>query len=188
MKEWKIVYTEGAPDWESADYAPLCDVVTGAVPTLTTKVAAFYNERGLFVRFVCEDNGIVATMTSFNDPIYEEDVVEMFLDDDGDPATYYEFNVSPIGTHLHYVVMAPNIKFARIEDHIKSRVSVTENLWTATVFVPASEFTRPPQKGRVWRGNFYRIDRGETDEYSALSPTGKVQFHSPAHFLTIRFI
>ena len=35
-----------------------------------------------------------------------------------------------------------------------------------------------------WRANFYRIDRGDPDEYSAWSPTGAdpPDFHRPDRF------
>ena len=40
----------------------------------------------------------------------------------------------------------------------------------------------------LWRANFYRIDRGERDEYSAWRPTlrSPPDFHVPARFGSLR--
>ena len=63
------------------------------------------------------------------------------------------------------------------------------NQWTAGLVVPWADlgFPDPPALPRVWRVNFYRIDRprdGSSAEFSCWSPTLETpaNFHVPARF------
>src|SRR5918912_1166835 len=52
----------------------------------------------LYVRFECEDRDIWGTYTRRDDPIYDEEVVEVFIAPGlEDPIRYCEFEVSPNG-------------------------------------------------------------------------------------------
>jgi hypothetical protein len=42
---------------------------------------------------------------------------------------------------------------------------------------------RPPQPGDEWLANLYRIDRSPAgDEYTAWSPPGRINYHTPERF------
>jgi hypothetical protein len=58
--------------------------------------------------------------------------------------------------------------------------------------IPMTDFLMaanlPPKSGDVWHANFYRIDRAsEGDEWSAWSPVGAINYHSPEKFGRIVF-
>jgi hypothetical protein len=83
--------------WEDIEIeAPyLSEVVTGEKTRLMTRFRACWTADSLHIRFECEDDHVVATMERRDDPIYLEDVVEVFIDKRGTGAVYYEFEVSP---------------------------------------------------------------------------------------------
>jgi len=46
----------------------------------------------------------------------------------------------------------------------------------------------PPHPGDTWRINLYRIDRGvQGDEYTAWSPPGRLNYHTPSRFGILQF-
>lgn len=181
-------------EWQQAEEIVLLDAETGMEPRLKTSVKALWNENYIYFAFKCNDDYVKATKTAYNDKVYEEDVVEVFIDDNRDMKTYIEVEANPFNTVLHYSIKN-NLKgcfisFARTEKKIISAVSIEEttNEWTTEIAVPLSEFITaenyPPKPGDKWLVNFYRIDRGQdgVDEYSSWGTTGKINFHMPETF------
>ena len=92
----------GHAAWRSAQSAleefpvstPFVDAVTGNPASFDTSVQAAWDEEYLYIRFLCEDKDIVATMVNRDDPLYEEEVVEVFIAPEN-LNQYYEFNLSP---------------------------------------------------------------------------------------------
>jgi len=182
------------PVWDSIDEVLLYDTVTGDMPKQGTTAKMAWNEEFLYVLFSCEDNFINSTLTCFNDKLYEEEAVEIFIDDNRDLKTYIEIVVNPLNALMHYCVH-DNLKgrffgFARVDKEILTAVKAnkTEGKWHVEMAIPFTEFITapnvPPEPGDKWRMNLYRIDRPENgeDEYSAWSPTGKINFHIPERF------
>ncbi|NOV01205.1 carbohydrate-binding family 9-like protein [Paenibacillus planticolens] len=95
---------EGHLPWEEMAAGTLVEVVTGGKPRLETRFRACWTEDVLHVRFECEDDHVVATMERRDDPIYEEDVVEVFLDPIGTGRIYYEFELSPKGVEFDALI------------------------------------------------------------------------------------
>ena len=90
------------PLWEQAEKVFLVDTVTGQPPRQKTWCKLLWDEDFLYAAFYCEDDYINAGLTGYNDKIYEEEVVEIFLDDNCDLKTYIEIELSPLNTLLHY--------------------------------------------------------------------------------------
>jgi hypothetical protein len=186
--------------WDKIPQIILLDVVTGGTSRLSTTVQAFWSKssESMYFRFVCDDDYMVSTMTNHDDPIYEEDVVEVFISETGSLQDYKEFEVSPT-----------NVKFdAQIRNTPPERLKVstewdaagwkTEVYWNEDRTQYVSVWELPfanfeggcPAQGDEWRMNCYRIDRGrskESDQYTAWSPTGIANFHVPANFGYLRF-
>ena len=186
-------------EWSGINTVMLFDNITEEIPKLKTFVKAAYDDNYLYFTFKCEDDYKKATMTKYNDKLYEEDVVEIFIDDNNDFKTYIEIEVNPINTVLHYLINN-NLKgnvlgYARVEEKIDCAIlnNTTNGEWDVEIAIPFSEFVtlinNPPAIGDKWHMNIYRIDRGQngSDEYSAWSPTGKVNFHMPEYFGEIVF-
>src|SRR5262245_11180750 len=74
--------------------------------------------RALYVRFDCEDSEPWGTMRLRDDPIYEEEVVEVFLAPGLEPPrTYFEFEVSPAGVLFDARVENPHGRRSDMKVH-----------------------------------------------------------------------
>ena len=172
----------------------LVDARTGTVPRLRTPVRAGLREDVLCVRFDGRDEGVVATYTGRDDPLWQEDVFEVFLAPEERPHIYFEFEVNPLGTLFDARVVSPELSRGtmRVERDwdcpgFTARVTRSARRWSAMLRIPLPELSGGPAPG-LWRANFYRIDRGPTDEYSAWSPTlaDPPDFHVPERFGILR--
>ena len=180
-------------EWINADKVSLVDVVTGEKPRQETSAMLLWDENYLYIAFDCVDDYIKSSMRGFNQPLYEEDVVEIFIDDDGDKRTYMEVEVNPNNAVLHYLVHnkgSNKATFARTEQIIISAVKMEKGRTFYEAAIPIIEFLNPIKDGAKWHFNLYRIDRGAdgNDEYTAFSPTGEVNYHHPECFATLEFI
>lgn len=56
--------------------------------------------------------------------------------------------------------------------------------WSAVLRIPIAPMLEAHPAPCEWRANFYRVDRGERDEFTAWSPTGKepADFHEARRF------
>lgn len=175
----------------------------GETPRLSTSVAAWYDEQYLSVLFSASDDLLHATYTHHDDPLYEEDVVEIFLAPDG-LVRYFELEVNPRGALFDARITSPDGERATMhadrewtcEGLFAAIRKVTESGGTMTVDtlvrIPFAALERArPQSGEEWRANFFRIDRHPRlgDEFSAWQPTMKIpaDFHVPAAFGKLLF-
>jgi Carbohydrate-binding family 9 len=161
----------------------------GSPPRLGTTVRVGAREGALLVRFDGRDRGVVATLTRRDDPIWKEDVFEVFLSPGDPPAVYYEFEVNPLGALFDARIESPDGRRETMSVDVSwncpglsARVRRREGLWSAVLKIPLAPMA--PGGALAWRANFYRIDRGERDEYSAWSPTlaDPPDFHRPDRF------
>ena len=84
--------------WRSADVVELLTTDTGEKPHQPTEVRMLWDSEYLYVGFLCHDQDIWGTIREHDAPIYNEEVVEVFLDPDCDLRTYIELEVSPLNT------------------------------------------------------------------------------------------
>jgi hypothetical protein len=175
----------------------------GAAPRLPTTVSAYFDDRYLNVVYSATDDHVVATMTAHDDPLYDEDVVEIFLA----PASgseYFEIEINPLGTAFDARIESPD----GIRDTMRADVSWTcEGLRSGVrklteaggllsldvvMRIPFKALGREvPADGETWRANFFRVDRHPShgDEYTAWRPTMKnpADFHVTSAFGTLVF-
>ena len=164
-------------------------------PRQKTTVIVYADTKNLYVLFRAEDDEVIATYMDHDAPIYEEDVVEVFLAPDK-PTTYYELEVNPIGTTLDAKIESPK----GVRASMRADLAWTcKDLFAAIRRVPGMTETilRIPfasidgARKNEWRANFFRIDRSRThgDEFSAWQPTLKnpADFHVVAAFGRLRF-
>jgi hypothetical protein len=163
-------------------------------PEQGTEVRTGYDGCSFRALFVCQDLEPWATHTERGAPLYTEEVVEVFLDVDGDGMAYYELELNPNNAVLDVFVRRIRNGFRKDFrwrcEGLKTAVRLIRGGWVGEFAIPfASVCERPPQSGSVWRVNFTRIDRprGRPRELSAWSPTGLDQFHVPERFGTVLF-
>lgn len=184
--------------WEEAQVGYLGDVVSADAPRLETRFRACWTADSLYIRYECEDDHVVSTMTRRDDSLYEEDVVEVFLDPFGGGTTYYEFEVSPRGVLFDALIHNKldgnkEVDTSWIAEGFQATVTEGADGWRMyEVRIPFADLDEAgvPHSGTVWHWNVFRIDddRDGVRHYSAWSPTGIVNFHVPQQFGELVFV
>ena len=180
--------------WQGIEPRDFRDVATGAVPEQGTAVRLAWNEEELRVLMHAHDTHAWATITQRDGPLWEEEVLEVFLDPVGDALGYFEIEVNPLNTVVDLVLRRNRSGYAQDFawqcDGLRTAVRRDAATWTAELAIPfASLIAEPPRAGDTWRANFCRIDRPKDREreLTAWSPTGVRLFHVPTRFGVIEF-
>lgn len=177
---------------------PLRRATDGLAPRQATSLAVYYDDESLTVVFQAADDEIVATFLGHDEPLWQEDVLEVFVAPDG-LSPYFEIEVNPLGTTFDARIDSP--------DGVRATMK-TDIAWTcdglfaalrrddngqlhAVIRVPFNALGRSPKANQEWRANFFRIDRSAThgDDFSAWQPAMKTpaDFHVAAAFGVLRF-
>lgn len=169
-----------------------------------TEAALLWDDRHLYVAFDCTDPDPWGRMTRRDDRLWEEEVVEVFLDPDGDGRNYAELEVSPNNVVVDLLIPQPrsDVDAAlrwNIAD-LRTAVARRDGGWTAEIAIPWSSLAETgistaPQPGDRWRAGVYRIKRPgggtrkDEDEFSAWSLTRAERgFHDPERFGYLEFL
>jgi hypothetical protein len=186
--------------WERVPPLPPFILADGSRPALQqTAARVCYDDAALYARFDCDDRDIWGTYTQRDDPIFDEEVVEVFISHGpATPARYYEFEVSPNGVLLDARIHNPTSQRADIQvdrdwDCAGLRWHAGRDdapgRWWAILVIPWASIGPPGKPAALWRANFYRIERprDSTPEFSCWSPTmtDPADFHKPAYFGTL---
>lgn len=208
LPRWRVRRTPNASALQDDDAWNALDALTplmladgSALATQQTRVRVGYDERALYVRFDCDDRDIWGTYTKRDEPIYDEEVVEVFITSgEAAPIQYFEFQVSPNGVLFDATIYNP----ASTREHL--RVDATwqcpglrwmaqradaQKVWWGAFAIPWASITSDGNIPSVCRANFYRIERPHDSavEYSCWSPTltDPADFHKPARFGFLEF-
>jgi hypothetical protein len=195
--------------WYRAQKLILTDNQTGDSirdTSILTTVRTGYDKQNLYVAFICNDPDIWSSYTSKDQHLWNNEVVEVFIDTDSDPNTYVEIEISPRNVLFDSFIIDPeNIDFeetARFDlADIHTAVTVNGTLdvredrdwrWIVEISVPLKCLDKKlcdiyHEKMR-WKINYFRINRDKgkrTGEY-AWSPTNN-GFHVPTRFGVLTF-
>ncbi|MDR3403376.1 MAG: carbohydrate-binding family 9-like protein [Chthoniobacter sp.] len=168
--------------------------VDGRPPQQRTTVRSVWNGDEWRVLFEVADTHVWATLTERGAPLYQEEVVEVFIDPVGDLENYFEIELNPLNTVME-VVLRRNRSgymkdFAWRCEGLRTAARRTDTGWCAELAIPfRSLIAEPPLAGIKWRANFCRIDRppGIERELSAWSSPGRANFHTPERFGFVEF-
>jgi len=181
-----------AAHWKNVPSKSLVDVVSGSDPVQATRFQVAHDGRELRVLFFAEDDNPWANYKGRDEPLYEEEVVEVFLDPVGDLEGYFEFEVNPNNARLDLVLRRVRSGYRKdfrwVCEGFSSEVRIAEGRWTTEIAIPFESLGNATPTGE-WRVNFYRIDRpkGKPWELSAWSPTHVAAFHVPQRFGILTF-
>ncbi|MCA2981121.1 MAG: carbohydrate-binding family 9-like protein [Myxococcaceae bacterium] len=201
---------DGALDdeaWKAAPEVTLGGSLDGhPISERRTRVRLVWDDTHVYVAFDCEDPDVWGSLRNKDDPIYNEDVAEVFFDADGDGATYNELQVSPhnVNFDASFVARRSDLPTAmKWESGMKSAVKVRGTLdddsdrddgWSAELAIPIAQLNQvphvPPRKGDVWRFNAYRLEhyvRRQQIDGQAFSPLFVGDFHALPRFGTLVF-
>jgi len=191
--------------WKAAELLSPFVISDGSAPAARpTRVRACWSDTHLYIAFEATDTDIWGTLTEHDAPIYNEEVVEAFLDPDGDLVRYFELEISPRNITFDGLAYNPtglrgDLKVdagwecagwqtaVMVDGTLDDRTD-TDRLWTVEMAIPfaslAPECQSAPKPGDIWRANFYRIDLTPVPEFSCWSPTlvSPPNFHVPARF------
>ncbi|WP_165822652.1 carbohydrate-binding family 9-like protein [Paenibacillus montanisoli] len=179
----------------SGEWVELRDTVSAEAPAEWTKVRCGWTTDALLIQFLCGDSHIVSDYTERDEPLYNQDVVEVFIDEAGSGTGYLELEVSPRNVVFDARIANDGSGTLGIDtswdiEGLHTNVSEVEaGVRLYDIRVPAGSFAQPLEAGQRWRVNFYRIDenRAGVREYQAWQPTGLVNFHKPDRFGTLLF-
>jgi len=137
-------------------------------PRQATEAAVTWDETFLYVAFACTDPEPWARHATRDDRLWEEEVVEVFLDPDGDGRNYAEFEVSPTNVVVDLLIAAPraggpNARAWNAEG-LKTAVATHPAGWVVEMAIPwralaVAGVSSPPAAGDAWRVGLYRIER-----------------------------
>ncbi|HSM14186.1 MAG TPA: carbohydrate-binding family 9-like protein [Thermoanaerobaculia bacterium] len=175
---------------------PLRRATDGGLPRLTTRATLLDDGERLTVRFECEDPEPSATLTARDAPLWQEEVVEVFVAPGHQPPRrYFELELNPLGAVFDAVVDSPRgerdgmqVETAWTCAGLETSVELDPGagLWHATLAIPWRALARAVPAPADWRLNLCRIDRpsGAPAEFSAWSPTFRdpADFHRPDRF------
>jgi hypothetical protein len=196
------------PIWRQApamalDHNVLTDPRQG--PRQPTQVRCAWDDQNLYVAFAAQDSDVWSKYTERDDKLWEEEVVEVYLDPDGDGLGYKEFEINPLGALIDLDIEDPaelpqgkalewrswNATGWRTAVQVDGTVSNRADKdrgWTAETAIPFADLgVAAPKVGDTWRVQFYRIDRPGPDDndYSSWSATDT--FHRPSRFGRVSF-
>jgi hypothetical protein len=177
-----------------------------------TRFRALWSPAGLFLRFDADDASPWHTMTRRDEHLWDEEVVEIFLDPDRSGRDYYELEVNPANVVCDLRMISPwPDKKGDIDWNLAGLETRVHPLggaggapgWTATAFLPwaglralpsAGKVSLPPKPGDAWRFNAFRIKRPggkaspEKDAvFAAWSPPAGRSFHDAGAFRNLVF-
>jgi hypothetical protein len=206
IPRWTVPHTPAGWDlgaspinwpWEMVLALPPFTLADGGGPaSQQTRARVCYDAQSLYVHFDCDDRDIWGTCTQRNDPIYDEEVVEVFLGSgEADLVHYFEFEISPNGVLFDARIYNPTSERTELEwDESWNCPGISwqavrddsANQWSAAIAIPWAGVAPPGNLPSVWRANFYRIERPRDaePEFSCWSPTmtEPADFHKPAYF------
>ena len=203
--------------WQKAEPLRLVDVIdlNRTEHSRGTEVRMLWDGNALYMLFTSADPDVWSTLTDRDAPLYEEEVIEIFIDPDSNGRNYVEISVNPVNALFDMLVPGDGSGgIAEWNPELSTAVSVAgsandpndiDQSWTVELALPWEtlntqllDVTRfqeaPPLIGDLWRFNFYRYERLRENglptgvvQYSAWSPTGEINFHVPALFGAVTF-
>jgi hypothetical protein len=191
------------PSWAKA--SPVGDFVNnsdGSASQYKTEAKVLYDDHFLYFSFRCVDDNIWATLKRRDEHLWEEEVVEVFVQADPRQPSYIELEVNPLGTMLDIYLLdvrKPLHYESWNSEKLRWAVQVIGTVdgkggdkeWTSEIALPMEDIVTaphlPPQPGDRWRLNLYRGESRPTHAEIAWSPTLKSDFHIPNRFGFIDF-
>ncbi|HUQ04247.1 MAG TPA: carbohydrate-binding family 9-like protein [Kofleriaceae bacterium] len=180
----------------------------GPEPRGPTSAKVTWDDENLYLFVSAEDDDVSSTYTKNDDTIWKADVIEAFIDADGNGKGYVELQVSP--QNVHFDAWFPTVRPQSdlgYGANMKTAVNVRGTLnspndddqgWDAELAIPlaavkgsdANMAVRiPPQPGDVWKFNVVRADYGKDGKPTAAS-WNRIRFsdwHSLDRMLTLTF-
>lgn len=213
------IAVDGNPDeslWASAPRTALVDSLAGEPVRLgakredapdwgPTEVAFAWDESSLYVAAWLPDHDIRGTFTKRDEPIWKQEVFELFVFGDARRADYLELQVSPRGvlfdSRFERYRSGDEAWNSEFEAPVEVRGTIEapkdrDEGWTTELAVPWSEVCEhtevecPVGPGTTLRVNTFRLERPRKGSAVglALSPTRVPDFHAPENSAVLELL
>jgi hypothetical protein len=169
----------------------------GSPSKIQTEAKVLYDNDYVYFAFRSVDDNIWATLKRRDQHLWEEEVVEVFIQADSNQPSYIELEVNPLGTMLDIYLLdirKPLHYESWNSEKLRWAVQVTgtadgkegDREWMCEIALPLEDVVtaphRPPQPGDRWRMNMYRVEQRPKLAELAWSPTLQPDFHIPKRF------
>jgi hypothetical protein len=184
--------------------------ITWGPDPIATSFRALWSKGGLSVRYDVTDPSPWHTLAKHDEPLWNEEVVELFLDVGATGRSYAEVEWNPVNAVVDLWVDKAENRFDKswdwsgLESRVRERKDDAGRTvgWTVVSFLPWAALQAkapagtavPPTPGQRWRFNVFRIERpggpGDPEknvQLLAWSPTGGPSFHVPKAFRELVF-
>ena len=185
----------------------------GSGPELETKIRVFRSDAHLYVGARMSDEHVWSEKKERDSNTWEEEVIEMFIDTDGDGQNYLELQINPLGTifdanfkkrlgtgkgsRREQIDRAKKFTLEGLESevHVEGTVNNKEKkdkFWSVELKIPTTSIPgveKDPKPTKPWAVNFYRFDRpskNRTLSY-AWNTAPRGDFHQVSKFGVFRF-
>ena len=195
------------PVWGRARWTPHWtspDGKNGPAPKTRAKFA--WDDAHLYVAVAAEDDDIWSTFTERDSNTWEQEVIEIFIDADGDRKDYLELQVTPANVvfDARFAAHRSDLAAARAwnMEGFKTAVQVDGTLnqrddkdrgYTIEMAIPIAEVpgaAKTPAVGARWLVNLFRWDlpKDGRQRAAAWSPPIRGDFHALDRFGALRFV
>ena len=196
--------------WQSA--RPLKLLPFGNAAALATDVKVFTTPTDLYIGAFMEDKHAWGTLKNRDDETWKEEVLEFFVDIDGDGKDYLELQITPLntifdanfkamlgkgsGSREEQIAAAKAFNLAGLESAVTVEGTVNDKSdedksWSAEIKIPLASipgFQSAPKTGDTWAANFYRFDRTDDATRAYAWSTGpRGNFHEVSKFGKLKF-
>ena len=199
------------PAWDAAEWTPAFErAQSGPKLRGTTRAKLLADETNLYVLVETEDRDVRSKFENHDDPLWEADAVELFIDADGNRRGYVELQVNPRGVVFDSWfpgTRAPPGGDPSWQSDLKAAATVDGSLgdgasdkgWTAELAIPlqavkgkdsAMKVNLPPAGDDVWKLNIVRVDFDEGEKsprVSSWAPITYADFHAIDRLGEVRF-
>lgn len=193
--------------WSKAQQtAAFVNTMSGDKADPQSTVKALFDDQNLYIAFDVADDYLRSTFAADEDHLWEQDVVEIMADPNGDGKDYVELQVSPANKHFdtHYESRRLPKPFGHMEYDSKmvSAVALRGKLnddeadqgYLVEIAIPWAAFsageskTEPPKSGDSFRLNFYVMDTQKDGVRAVGWSAPRVgDFHVPKRFGKLTF-
>jgi hypothetical protein len=192
------------PDWQRAAVLPLSPSFGKGTLTRPTTALLLWSPDALFLAFRAVDPDPFSPYTHDDEPLYDSEALEIFIDADGDADAYVELQAAPTDVHFDSAFSGGRRKGMDVSWNALHQTKTVKGVvdgqpgfvqeWRIPVAslkdIPSGE----PRAGARWKVNLFRLerlrsgDRVTSTEGSAWSPPLGGDFHNLARFGAIEFV
>ncbi len=172
-------------EWQKAAVASNfteLDPREGAKPEVETKVLLGYDEKNLYIGFVCHENDItkVRATTTKRDTYTKDDWVQILLDTYSSSKEGYVLMVNPSGSQIDMYARKKGKDMDMTFDLEWQAASIIlDEKWTVEIRIPFKSLRFPSASSQCWGVDFGRIRPRESEEYYTWIPHSR---NEPSRF------